>query len=65
MYNKVAAVSKEIKVAYFSKIDFKGNVFNENCAHLLSIYISSSITEIVRNNNYLNENKNNSNTNTQ
>ena len=35
---KVAAVSNDIKVAYFSKIDFDGNLFNENCAHLQSIY---------------------------
>ena len=35
---KVAAVSNDIKVAYFSKIDFEGNPFNENCAHLQSIY---------------------------
>ena len=34
---KVAAVSKDIKVAYFSKIDFEDNLFKENCAHLLSI----------------------------
>ena len=34
---KVAAVSNNIKVAYFSKIDFEGNLSNENCAHLLSI----------------------------
>ena len=38
MYIKVAAVSNDIKVAYFSKIDFEGNLFNENCAHLQSIY---------------------------
>ena len=38
MYIKVAAVSNHFKVAYFSKIDFEGNLFNENCAHLLSIY---------------------------
>ena len=38
MYIKVAAVSNDIKVAYFRKIDFEGNVFNENWAHLLSIY---------------------------
>ena len=35
---KAAAVSNDSKVAYFSKIDFEGNLFNENCAHLLSIY---------------------------
>ena len=35
---KVAAVPNDIKVAYFSKIDFEGNLFNNNCAHLLSIY---------------------------
>ena len=35
---KVAAMSNDIKVAYFSKIDFKGNLFNENCARLLRIY---------------------------
>ena len=38
LYIKVAAVSNDIKVAYFSKIDFEGNLFDENCAHLLSIY---------------------------
>ena len=38
MYIQVAAVSNDIKVEYFSKTDFEGNVFNENCAHLLSIY---------------------------
>ena len=31
---KVAAMSNDIKVAYFSKIYFEGNLFNENCAHL-------------------------------
>ena len=35
---KVAGVSNDIKVAYFSKTDFEGNLFNENCAHLQSIY---------------------------
>ena len=35
---KIAAVSNDIKVAYFSKIDFEGNLFNKNCAHLQSIY---------------------------
>ena len=35
---KVAAVSNDIIVAYFSKINFEGNLFNENCAHLQSIY---------------------------
>ena len=38
MYIKVAAESNDIEVAYFSKIDFEGNLFNENCAYLLSIY---------------------------
>ena len=39
MYIKAtAAVSNDIKIAYFSKIDFEFNLFNENCAHLLSIY---------------------------
>ena len=38
MYIKVATLSNDIKVAYCSKIDFEGNLFNENCAHLLSIY---------------------------
>ena len=38
MYIKVEAVSNGIKAAYFCKIDFEGNLFNENCAHLLSIY---------------------------
>ena len=38
MYIKVAAVSNDIEVAYFCKIDIKGNLFNENCARLLSIY---------------------------
>ena len=38
MYIKVAAVSNDIKLAYFSKIDFEGNLFNENWAHLLSVY---------------------------
>ena len=38
MYIKVAAVSNDIKVAYFSKIDFEGTLYNENCAHLLNIY---------------------------
>ena len=36
---KAAAVSNDIKVAYFSKIDFEANLFNENCAHLQSMYI--------------------------
>ena len=35
---KVAAVSHDIKVAHFSKIDFEANLFNKNCANLLSIY---------------------------
>ena len=35
---KVAAVLNDIKDAYFSKIDFEGNLFKENCSHLLSIY---------------------------
>ena len=35
---KVAAVSSDIKAAYFSKIDFEGNLFNENYAHLQSIH---------------------------
>ena len=35
---KVAAVSKDIKIAYFSKIDFERNLCNEDCANLLSIY---------------------------
>ena len=38
MYIKVAAVPNDIKIAYFSKIDFESNLFNENCANLLSIY---------------------------
>ena len=38
MYIKAEAGSNDIKVAYFSKIDFEGNLFNENRAHLLSIY---------------------------
>ena len=38
MYIKVEAVSNGIKAAYFCKIDFEGNLFNENCGHLLSIY---------------------------
>ena len=38
MNSKVAAVSNDIKAAYFSKIDFGGNQLNENCAHLQSIY---------------------------
>ena len=32
------AVSNDIKIAYFSKTDFERNLFNENCANLLSIY---------------------------
>ena len=35
---KVEAVSNDTKVEYFGKIDFEGNLFNENCAHLKSIY---------------------------
>ena len=37
MYIKVEAVSNDIKVAYFSEIDFEGNLFNENSAHLLYV----------------------------
>ena len=40
---KVAAESNDIKVAYFCKIDIEGNLFNENCAHLLSIYPVQSL----------------------
>ena len=50
MYIKVVAVPNDIKVAYFSKIDFEDNLFNKNFAQLLSIIISSSITEIIRHN---------------
>ena len=39
---KVAAVSNDIKVAYFSKIDFEDNLLNENYARLLSIYLLQS-----------------------
>ena len=34
---KAAAMSNDIKVAYFSKIYFEGNLFNKNWAHLQSI----------------------------
>ena len=37
MYIKAAAVPNDIKIAYLSKIDFEGNLFNKNCADLLSI----------------------------
>ena len=49
---KVAAVSNDIKITYFREIDFECNLFNQN----------SSITEITRNNQDLNKNKNNCNT---
>ena len=35
---KVAAVSNDVKVGYFNKIDFEENLFNKNCAHLLTVY---------------------------
>ena len=39
MYIKAAAELNNIKIAYFSiKIDFEYNLFNKNCANLLSIY---------------------------
>ena len=38
MYIKATAVSNDIKIAYFSKIDFECNLFNKNCANLLSIH---------------------------
>ena len=38
MHIKAAAVSNDIKIAYFGKIEFECNLFYENCAHLLSIY---------------------------
>ena len=45
MYLKVEAVSNDIKVAYFSKIDFQGNLFNENSAHLL--YVVCCVNVVV------------------
>ena len=58
MYIKVVAVSNDIKAAYFSKIDFEVNLFNENCAHLLRIYPLPMISaEIIRNNKDLNKKK--------
>ena len=36
MYIKATGLN-DIKIAYFSKIDFECNLFNENCANLLSI----------------------------
>ena len=38
MYIKTTAVSNDINMAYFSKIDFECNLFKENCADLLCIY---------------------------
>ena len=35
MYIKVAAGSNDKKTAYFSKINFEGNLLNENCTHIL------------------------------
>ena len=59
MYIKVAAVSNNIKVAYFSKIDFASNLQK---LYPFAEQISSSAAEIIQNNKDLNKNKNNSNT---
>ena len=47
---KVAAVSNDTKAACFSKIDFEGNLFNENCAHLQSLFSlqSQKYYEIIK-----------------
>ena len=43
------AVLNHIKITYFSKIDFERNLFNVNCANLLST-ASSLMTKMIRNN---------------